>query len=473
MADARDPSPRGLPAQSAPRPTAPPHGGPLCELPGEQRPGASPSPGARPHESAFIASVVRRELQAAEAKLSGQIARVHDDLAAVMDRTDRLREAAIQRLEQRVLSHEGLQFQLDRKISELNGAFRGLAEEMQLQFRRSDAVEARYREFRQQLEEDFRETSAASEEANSKCRAITTSTEDGQKMLAQNVSRLDSWFKDHRKAFQEHMKVVDQRLGRYEQRLDVAMATSGLTSMAAKQQLDPAPMALPRVADDRLWQVERRLGEVGNRITDLSAQAASQSGTLEEHKMKLRIMEIKLEGQTAKPAVLVSNPKPRSDLWEISQITLPRASRAGQQDSDAATTADISPSPSGCEGGISRADDGSIRGSPGCDGSQNRDLLPRDLRTSSEQGAAHEPLVPAAASAAAPAAAAVPRSSFDSSAEIVQSFVADLGLTVQLQQVDDDTECAKLQESLESKLRQMNDLLAHVETQHSRPSTPR
>jgi len=103
-------------------------------------------------ESAII-TAVRRQIEALEDKLNGHFTR---ELMRVQQHGDRMRDAAIARVDAKISSMEANQPKFDRRLAELSGNYKGLSEEVQAQIRRIDQMDSRLWEWRHQLDEDMR-----------------------------------------------------------------------------------------------------------------------------------------------------------------------------------------------------------------------------------------------------------------------------------------------------------------------------
>mmetsp|Transcript_125193 Transcript_125193/g.243613 ORF Transcript_125193/g.243613 Transcript_125193/m.243613 type:complete len:579 (+) Transcript_125193:55-1791(+) len=88
---------------------------------------------------------VRHELRSVEDKLSRQLIRLQDQ-------TQRLMDMMLQPLEKKVGTLEGRQKGVDGQIAEMCGGIRGLQDALELQVQRSDAAEARFQRWRQNIE---------------------------------------------------------------------------------------------------------------------------------------------------------------------------------------------------------------------------------------------------------------------------------------------------------------------------------
>mmetsp|Transcript_144245 Transcript_144245/g.250239 ORF Transcript_144245/g.250239 Transcript_144245/m.250239 type:complete len:866 (-) Transcript_144245:136-2733(-) len=169
------------------------------------------------YESALLAAV-RKQMDALEEKLGNQISRIQSQ-------SDRLREAAFSRLEEKMSIAEGLQPKLDRRIAELSGHFKGLSEEMQSQIRRVDMMDERLWEWRHQMEEEFQrkymEFDNHVQKVSSSSRMMHSSLEDAHKKHLQRLHRLESDFNDRmgaREDTREGLFHLHSRLEAVEQR---------------------------------------------------------------------------------------------------------------------------------------------------------------------------------------------------------------------------------------------------------------
>jgi len=282
-----------------------------------QRTSTSPVQGARVQDSALITSIVRREIQGTEARVSAQVTRIQEDLAVSIERTDRLREAALQRLEQRILGHESMQFKLDRKVSELSGVLRGLAEETQIQIRRVDAADCKQREFRQKLEEEFREKWSEQHAVLNKFRTSAAAADDAQRRLSQSVTHLEKSVQEYSQAFQIHTGAMEQNFASIEERLsamDEARLLSSPAPSETKAELfyavcrqSSSAAASAMTEEHRLWQLERQLADVTSKVENLTSQAHGDRGwnaRLEEHEVRLAGIRSKLQATDKASRVL-------------------------------------------------------------------------------------------------------------------------------------------------------------------------
>jgi len=131
----------------------------------------------------------RRQVEGVEEKLGGQITRVQQH-------GDRLREAALARVEAKLGNLEALQPKLDRKLAELSGNYKGLSDEMQAQIRRIDQMDSRLWEWRHQMEEEvrgkFTEVEQGHQQVASQVRLASATAEDAAKQMQNRFRRLEA-----------------------------------------------------------------------------------------------------------------------------------------------------------------------------------------------------------------------------------------------------------------------------------------
>eukprot|EP00443_Scrippsiella_acuminata_P130702 CAMPEP_0115616104 /NCGR_PEP_ID=MMETSP0272-20121206/22962_1 /TAXON_ID=71861 /ORGANISM="Scrippsiella trochoidea, Strain CCMP3099" /LENGTH=573 /DNA_ID=CAMNT_0003052029 /DNA_START=112 /DNA_END=1830 /DNA_ORIENTATION=- len=140
------------------------------------------------HENAIL-TAIKRQMEAMEEKLGGQIVRVQQQ-------GDRLRDAAFSRVDAKMGTMEALQPRFDRKLAELSGNYKGLSDEMQAQIRRIDQMDTRLWEWRHQLEDEvrskFSEVEQAHQQMNSSIRLASATNEDSVKRINNRLKRLET-----------------------------------------------------------------------------------------------------------------------------------------------------------------------------------------------------------------------------------------------------------------------------------------
>ena len=137
------------------------------------------------------------DLDGAEARWGSQLMRFEESHALALRKVERLHEAELQRLDQRVTAGETVHSRLDRRVSELSGTLKGVTDEAQWQVRRADASEARFWEMRHSLEQELR-TKFGELELDLKSMAsstkLFTTGEENHKLFGQRLQRLEDLF---------------------------------------------------------------------------------------------------------------------------------------------------------------------------------------------------------------------------------------------------------------------------------------
>uniref|UniRef100_A0A7S0ZS86 Uncharacterized protein n=1 Tax=Noctiluca scintillans TaxID=2966 RepID=A0A7S0ZS86_NOCSC len=194
-------------------------GGPSAASPGAGSTMRSMSSGGsrqplRPGVENMMLQATKRQMDAVEEKFSSQLARA-------MANSDRVREAAIQRLEDKVNMTQGLhQPRLDRRVAELVGNFKGLSEEMQQMIRRIDNMDSRNREWRSHVEDELMgrhtELEQMIQKASSKANVAQASIEDVQSRLSTRMQRLELEMSERAAHFEETGDALNLLHGRCE-----------------------------------------------------------------------------------------------------------------------------------------------------------------------------------------------------------------------------------------------------------------
>lgn len=97
-------------------------------------------------------ALFKSELDAVEDKLSRQMASFRGQL---LRQGERLTEAFLNPIEAKVSALEGRERRIDCQLSDLNGSVKGLIDEVQLQVRRADKADAKFRHWRKLSEETY------------------------------------------------------------------------------------------------------------------------------------------------------------------------------------------------------------------------------------------------------------------------------------------------------------------------------
>merc|ERR1719362_2215350 len=262
---------------------------------------ASVSP--RPQVSA-VSPRSKREIELLEARVAAQLARVRDGTASSLEKMDRQRAVSIQRLDEKALNQEMLVAKIDRKVSEVVGAVRGLSEETQQLLRRADAVDARAWAFRHQVEEDMRqrhqEQETRHQDVLSKCRTVGTASEDAQRRLTQGLRRLETSVQE-RSAQAEQLRQLVMGL---QDRLEVVEECSANQGAPADM---PRDREVDRDRDERMWRVESLISDLAQKVEHMGLEAQGDMGwsaRLEEHEVRLANMRSKLDSQDKRAAEL-------------------------------------------------------------------------------------------------------------------------------------------------------------------------
>jgi len=146
---------------------------------------------ARPAYDGAVLTSVRRQIEAFEDKIGHQISNL-----LCQQQHDRLREAAVSRLEEKLNVMESSQPRQDQRMAEITGHFKGLSDEMQAQIRRMDLMDDRLCEWRRQTEEDLRQRHVHLEQLvqriGSGARLAGASSEENHQRLSQRVHKLEA-----------------------------------------------------------------------------------------------------------------------------------------------------------------------------------------------------------------------------------------------------------------------------------------
>jgi len=175
-------------------------------------------PSAKHGQENVILQAMRRQMEALEDRLSGEIARVRQD-------GDRQRDTALQRVDTKMGTVEALQPRFDRRVAELAGNYKGLSDEMQLQIRRIDQMDARLWDWRHQLDEEVRVKFADMEKQYQKSCSMfnvqKAAHEETVKRHDQAIHRLEGLLAEHNShadAMSQSLTNVNGRLTEVEER---------------------------------------------------------------------------------------------------------------------------------------------------------------------------------------------------------------------------------------------------------------
>jgi len=230
------------------------------------------------YESTLLASV-RQQLEALELKFAGKLNRG-------LQLSEKLREADVSRLEEKVSLVQSVQPKHDRRIAELTGNCKGFSDEMQAQIRRVDQMDARLREWRHQIEEDVRHKSQDLEhkvrQLSSGARVMAASVEEMQKQQNQQQLRLEAGTLDYNQ-IQEGLMEIHHRVTAVEQTQAAPQVPNG----------DLNNEAMFAIIQKRLEHVYAKVDHMFCANSDLVSQVAAQ----EEQLKALRTLHASQEQQ--------------------------------------------------------------------------------------------------------------------------------------------------------------------------------
>lgn len=229
-------------------------------------------------ESAII-TAMRRQMEALEDKLSGHIVR---EVTRVQQQGDRLREAAIARVDAKIATLEALQTKFDRRLAEISGTSKGLSEEMQSQIRRIDQMDARIWEWRHQMDEDVRAKLAEVEQnyqqISTSVRVAKATHDDVLKRCTARIVRLEELLEER----VAHAEDLSQSLMDLHGRL-MQVEDPDLTRQAVKRECARAEPPEDSIGSGAIAVLEKqhsdflqKFEQLQNESSDLRAQVESQ-----------------------------------------------------------------------------------------------------------------------------------------------------------------------------------------------------
>jgi len=245
-------------------------------------------------QDSAILTAVRRQMEALEDKLSGQIGRVQQQ-------SDRLRDAALTRVDSKMVTMEALQPKLDRRIAELSGNYKGLSDEMQAQIRRLDQMDSRLWEWRHQLEEEVRSKFVDIEQnyqrVSSSVRVMSATNEDLLKRHNQRVQRVEGILEERLQSTEEaHAGLMNlhERLEQVEQtRLqDLALVPVELESSRAIEAI-----GISSVDSASVMMVETRLSDACAKIDTIMEESRDAHARLEAQEERLKSLHTRVESR--------------------------------------------------------------------------------------------------------------------------------------------------------------------------------
>jgi len=232
-------------------------------------------------------------MEALEDKLSGQIGRVQQQ-------SDRLRDAALSRVDSKMVTMEALQPKLDRRLAELSGNYKGLSDEMQAQIRRLDQMDSRLWEWRHQLEEEVRnkfvEVEQNIQRVSSSVRVMSTANDDLQKRHNQRVQRLEGILDERLQSSedtQSGLMSLHERLEQLEQTRLQELALAPVDAAAGRGLSSPRP-AFDSAA---LMDVETRVSDSFAKIDTLIEESRDAHTRLEAQEERLKSLHTRVESR--------------------------------------------------------------------------------------------------------------------------------------------------------------------------------
>lgn len=249
----------------------------------------------RPREQdMFAMSTFKRQIEAMEEKVGTQISQAQQQ-------SDKLRDAALARIEAKLATIEALQPKSDRRIAEMSGNFKGLSDEMQSQIRRIDQMDSRLLERRHQFEEEIRakfsEIEQNYQQISSSVRVANASNDDNMKRCGRRLVRLEGLV-DERLASAED---VNQSLLNLHARITELEDVRNQDSVLFKEeelalQSAPAP-SLEQPAGERgaLVALECRMTEATQKLHEWQQESHEVHARLEAQEERLKSLRTLME----------------------------------------------------------------------------------------------------------------------------------------------------------------------------------
>lgn len=244
---------------------------------------------AWPGKDALLGAV-RRQMESLEERLNVKISRSQQQ-------GERLRDAMLARVDQKMGGLESLQPRLDRRVAELSGNCKGLSDEMQAQIKRIDQLESRMWDWRHQLEEEmrgkFQDLDQNQQQACSAWRLAGATSEDQLKRANQRMLRLEDLVHERL----AHVEGVTQSLQGFHDRLtEVEGMRAQEISIAPRQEhtLSSAGLAngkLLAALDTRLTGACRKLEALQQERHDLHVLVEAQEERMKSMRTQLDMRE--------------------------------------------------------------------------------------------------------------------------------------------------------------------------------------
>jgi hypothetical protein len=244
-------------------------------------------------ESAIL-TAVRRQMELLEDKLTGQIGRVQQQ-------SDRLRDAALSRVDSKMGTMEALQPKLDRRLAELSGNYKGLSDEMQAQIRRLDQMDSRLWDWRRELEEEVRgkfvELEQNYQKVASSMRVMTATNADSSKRFEQRLSRSESILEERSVQLEELQQYVLVLNGRTDDIEAFRLQELTLVSHGGSAPSDKAAEApgLSSTESATLLSLETRMSDSLVKLERVTHDANEMHTRMEAQEERLKSVQTRVE----------------------------------------------------------------------------------------------------------------------------------------------------------------------------------
>mmetsp|Transcript_37649 Transcript_37649/g.69549 ORF Transcript_37649/g.69549 Transcript_37649/m.69549 type:complete len:504 (-) Transcript_37649:63-1574(-) len=230
------------------------------------------------YESALLGAV-RKQIDGLEEKVGLQITKVQTH-------SERVRLDTLSRLEEKMTASEGLQMKLDKRMAELQGSFKGLSDEMQVQIRRVDTTDERLWDWRNQLEEQlktrFTHLEQQMQKVFSSTRATCCTVEEAHKKQDQ---RLSGFERELCERLDAHKEIQDGLLHFHARIEAVEDHQAHATHMMLHQVSSERSAAFPEADDD----TQAKLRTLDQRLLDLIVQLdQTREGSSELHSSTMK-----------------------------------------------------------------------------------------------------------------------------------------------------------------------------------------
>jgi len=263
--------------------------------PGSARGQLTFGPTTKVAQDSFILTNMRRQMETLEDKLSGQMNRVQQQ-------TDRLCDAALNRVDSKMSALEALQPKLDRRLAELSGSCKATSDEMNHQIRRVEAVESKLWEWRHQLEEEMRhkiaELDKGLQQVSSGLRVHSSSTEDVHKRHNQRLINMEQRLEDraaHEEDHNQSLLNLHHRLSQMEELRshETALCLSEVHTQRGIQQ--PDMLDTSDKADNT--KIEMRFADTSLKIDRVQQESHDLHTRVEHHEERLKQLRTLVENK--------------------------------------------------------------------------------------------------------------------------------------------------------------------------------